>query len=460
MTGLLLDSRLDPPQRELAETIRACGDVLLVLLNDVLDLSKIEAGQLTLERVPFDLQDVVEQAFDVVAPRAATGALNLLLEFDTDAPTEFVGDPARLRQVLLNLLSNAVKFTERGEVCLRVGASEPTKSGDVPLQFSVRDTGIGISAEAIGQLFQPFSQVDSSISRRFGGTGLGLAISRRIVDQMGGHMWVESVPGHGSTFHFTVQLPTAHEASTATRRATNGLAARRILVVDDNPSERQLLTALLAKLGAHPDTAPSLSEARARFDASAAFDAIVIRERAASDREDARSLTAAPDTTRRSTPIIWISSTVLLDEEAEQVTLEATRTASTSVGRDQPGHGNLANRSVRRISTLDGGEPHLTARRHGFVEHVRSSPAHSRGRGRPGQPAVRRAHGAQARARRGGRGGRTRGARSHHPQPLRPRPDRRAHAGTGRSRRHAQAPRITRPREPSVDCRPHGECHG
>ncbi len=290
MTGLLLDSRLTPPQRELAETIHACGDVLLVLLNDVLDLSKIEAGQLTLEHVRFDLQDVVEQAFDVVAPKAATGRLDLLLDFDTDAPTQLLGDPARLRQVLLNLLSNAVKFTARGEVCLRLAASGGKSKDTVRLHFSVRDTGIGISTEAIGQLFQPFSQVDSSISRRFGGTGLGLAISRRIVDQMGGRMWVKSVPAEGSTFHFAVEFPIAREGSLVGRGTGFDLTTRRMLVVDDNPAERHLLATLLERWGASTVTVSSLAEARVRFDPQASFDAIIVRERAASDRDDARSL--------------------------------------------------------------------------------------------------------------------------------------------------------------------------
>ncbi len=317
MTGLLLDSRLNLPQRELAETIRACGDVLMVLLNDVLDLSKIEAGQLTLDRVAFNLQDVVDQAFDVVAPKAASQQLDLLVEIDPETPTHLLGDPARLRQVLLNLLSNAVKFTERGQVSLRIGATGVTPDGSTQLRFAVRDSGIGIAADAIGQLFQPFSQVDSSISRRFGGTGLGLAISRRIVKQMGGNMWVESVPSQGSTFHFTVQLPTdpARHASAGDSAVT--LAARRVLVVDDNSAERDQLASLLLRWGTDVTTSPSLSEARAQFDATAAFDAIIIRARGNADREDARSLTTTADGTTHPTSLIWISSSVLLDDDGQ-----------------------------------------------------------------------------------------------------------------------------------------------
>ena len=258
MTGLLLDSRLDPQQRELAETIRACGDVLLVLLNDVLDLSKIEAGQLTLEHVPFQLQDLVDQAFDVVAPRAAAQRLDLVAEVDPDVPPSLRGDPARLRQVLLNLLSNAVKFTEQGEVHLRAHARQVGHDGTVELHVSVRDTGIGIPPDVVGQLFQPFSQVDSSISRRFGGTGLGLAICRRVVDQMNGRMWVESVPGLGSTFHFRVRLERS-DTVTGEPPATD-LASRHVLVVDDNPAELRLVASLLRGWGATVTTTSSLAE--------------------------------------------------------------------------------------------------------------------------------------------------------------------------------------------------------
>ncbi|MEQ1760214.1 MAG: CHASE domain-containing protein [Vicinamibacterales bacterium] len=319
MTGLLLDSRLEPAQRELAETIRACGDVLLVLLNDVLDLSKIEAGQLRLEPAPFELQDVVDEAFDVIAPRAASQHLDLIAEVADETPVAFEGDAARLRQVLLNLLSNAVKFTPRGAVTLRVSRTASPDPAATMLHFAVQDTGIGIEPEAVDQLFQPFTQADSSIFRRFGGTGLGLAISRRIVEQMGGRMWVESTPAVGSTFHFTLRLSVVGDA--APPAPAPALAPRRVLVVDDNDQERQIVTTLLGRWGVSAASVPSLADAQAALDRSDHFDAIIIRERAAASREQARALTSPNGSGSALAPIIWITSTVPLDAEASEIVL-------------------------------------------------------------------------------------------------------------------------------------------
>ena len=200
MTGLLLGTELTPDQRELAEVVRSSGDALLRVIDDILDFSKIEAGRFELEREPFGLRDCVEGALDIVAPRAAEKDVELGCLVDEGVPAGIVGDAARLRQVLLNLLSNAVKFTERGEVIVHVDA-EPAGQGEHRVHLAVRDTGIGIPQDRMDRLFESFSQVDASTSRRYGGTGLGLAISKRIVELMGGTIWAESAEGRGSTFH-------------------------------------------------------------------------------------------------------------------------------------------------------------------------------------------------------------------------------------------------------------------
>jgi CheY-like chemotaxis protein/nitrogen-specific signal transduction histidine kinase len=247
MSGLLLDTALNDEQRDYASTIRDSGDALLTIINDILDFSKIEAGRMDIESHPFDLRECVESALDLIGARAAEKQLDLAYLFEGEVPAAIRGDVTRLRQVLLNLLSNAVKFTERGEVVLLVSAQ-----GD-ELHFVVRDTGIGLSEEGKGRLFQKFSQADSSTTRKYGGTGLGLAISRLLAELMGGRMWVESAgPGHGSSFHFTIRAPAA-ELPGGARRDFIGtqpaLKGRRLLVVDDNATNRRILALQVAKWG-------------------------------------------------------------------------------------------------------------------------------------------------------------------------------------------------------------------
>ena len=208
MSNLLLDTPLTPNQRELAETTRNSAEALLTVLNDVLDFSKIEAGKMTLESLEFNLRDAVEESVELLAVRAAEKHVNLASIVDYDLPACVRGDAGRLRQVLLNILGNAVKFTEQGEVVLTVSPEQVTELGAQPkIRFEIRDTGIGIDREAQQKLFQPFVQADNSTTRRFGGTGLGLAISRQIVELMGGQISMNSVPGRGSVFAFTVPLP-------------------------------------------------------------------------------------------------------------------------------------------------------------------------------------------------------------------------------------------------------------
>jgi len=250
MTGLLLDTPLSPDQREFASTIRASGEGLLGIINDILDFSKIEAGELDLEHQPLMIQECVESALDLVGPQAAATGLELVLFVADDCPSAIAGDVTRLRQVLVNLLSNAVKFTEHGHVLLTV-AAEPigdAKAGErVRLHFAVSDTGIGIPPDRMDRLSQSFRQVDASTTRTHGGTGLGLAISRRLVEAMGGAVWVEKEPGSGSTFRFTIEAPVA--AGVERPPVGTDLQGCRALLVDDNDTNRVILGRQLESWG-------------------------------------------------------------------------------------------------------------------------------------------------------------------------------------------------------------------
>jgi len=276
MTSLLLDSPLSPVQRDYAETIRHSGEALLTIINDILDFSKIESGKLEIEHEAFGLRECVEGTLDLLAPEFATKRIDLLYEIADGVPGQVRGDATRLRQILVNLLGNAMKFTEKGEVVLSVRA-EPAADGRVELVFGVRDTGIGIPAEAMGRLFQSFSQVDASTTRRFGGTGLGLVISKRLVEIMGGRMWVDSQVGQGSTFWFTLAVealpskPRPYLASGKTQ-----LAGKRLLIVDDNATSRRILTTLGVGWGMSPHAASSGDEALAWLRDGDGFDVAVL----------------------------------------------------------------------------------------------------------------------------------------------------------------------------------------
>jgi signal transduction histidine kinase/DNA-binding response OmpR family regulator len=242
MSSLLLNTRLTTEQQEFAQITRASGDALLTIINDILDFSKIEAGKLELEQVPFDLRECLETALDLLATQVATKGLELVCEVDDTAPAAIVGDATRLRQILINLLNNAVKFTERGEVVVSV-AARPLDEGRHVLHFSVRDTGIGIPPDRLDRLFQSFSQVDASTTRKYGGTGLGLAISKRLAELMGGTMWAESDVGTGTTFHFTIAAEGAPALAPRPdlRQHQPPLSGRRLLVVDDNDTNRRIV---------------------------------------------------------------------------------------------------------------------------------------------------------------------------------------------------------------------------
>ena len=282
MSGLLLDTKLNDEQREFAETIRTSGDALLTIINDVLDFSKIEAGRVELDAAPFVVRDAVEASLDILAPAAAQKQLELVYAVDEEVPEVLIGDGGRLRQMLLNLLSNAVKFTQQGEVVVTVSGAPVARRGrgkatEWELRIDVRDTGIGIPAQAMGKLFQSFSQVDATIARRYGGTGLGLAISRRLAELMDGSLTAESsgVTGEGSVFHLVVHMPIGASdgvASVRPSRSDVDLGDRRVLIVDDNATNRRILVAqterwgMIARATGDPTEALHWIEAGDRFD--------------------------------------------------------------------------------------------------------------------------------------------------------------------------------------------------
>ncbi|MBA3747474.1 MAG: PAS domain S-box protein, partial [Solirubrobacterales bacterium] len=239
MSELLLDSGLTEEQRELADTISSSGEALLVILDDILDISKIEAGRLELDLADFNPRDAIERACGILAPRAHTKGLELLVAIDPEVPALIHGDGARLRQVIGNFVSNAIKFTAEGEVVVNVSL-RPADDGAELLRLSVSDNGIGIDRHALEQLFKPFSQADGSTTRKYGGTGLGLAISRLLLELMGGRVGADSRPGEGSCFW--LELPLAAVPGTPPRyQETHELAGLRVLLVDDNAASRTLL---------------------------------------------------------------------------------------------------------------------------------------------------------------------------------------------------------------------------
>jgi CheY-like chemotaxis protein/nitrogen-specific signal transduction histidine kinase/HPt (histidine-containing phosphotransfer) domain-containing protein len=253
MAGLLLETPLSHEQHGYVETIHASSESLLTIINDILDFSKIESGKLDLEEQPFSLRTCIEESLDLLAAKAAEKKLDLAYQVEDSIPAQVVGDVTRLRQILVNLLSNGIKFTPDGEVVVLVKIlSTPAETLEPAiwhLHFSVRDTGIGIPVDRLARLFKSFSQADVSTARQFGGTGLGLAISKRLVELMGGKMWVESVPQKGSTFHFTLPLSAVPQTMTPPDRPEPQLAGLRLLVVDDNVTNCRILTLQASKWG-------------------------------------------------------------------------------------------------------------------------------------------------------------------------------------------------------------------
>jgi signal transduction histidine kinase/CheY-like chemotaxis protein len=284
MNNLLLETELNPEQREFAEVVGSSAESLLALISDILDFSKIEAGRIDLEEASFDLLETLESALQVVALTAGQKGLEVNVLTADDVPRMVVGDALRLRQIAINLLSNGVKFTESGEVVLRV---EREAASDGPLlKFTVIDTGIGIPPDRQDRLFQSFSQVDSSTSRKYGGTGLGLVICKRLVETMGGSIWLESEPGVGTTMHFTLALPA--DAASISDAQEDLLPSVPALVYDASETSREKVEQLARSWGLMPRVAASLAAA---LDAMANDAVLALAILGLSARDDARPAT-------------------------------------------------------------------------------------------------------------------------------------------------------------------------
>lgn len=300
LTELLVSTELNAQQRDFIETIQSSGNALLMLINDILDLSKIESGKLDLESHPFNLRTCIEESLDFVAFRSAEKGLELAYFIHPQMPTTFVGDVTRLRQVLVNLLSNAVKFTEQGEVVVSITAArlkpesaaagrpkihqsfigiyetEVASQDLYEIQFAVKDTGIGIPPDRLDRLFKSFSQIDSSTTRLYGGTGLGLAIGKQLCELMGGRMWVESRMGEGSTFYFTITAAASEEIGIDDWQVTDQLKGKKLLIVDDNATNRQILALQAQSWGMMIQVAASGQEALEMLSQSDAFDLAIL----------------------------------------------------------------------------------------------------------------------------------------------------------------------------------------
>ena len=264
MVDLALQTGLTEEQREYLGMARTSADALLIVLNDILDLSKIEAGKLDIDGVPFNLRDMLAQSIKPLALRADEKDLELTCDLHPEVPEEIVTDPTRLRQIVINLVGNAIKFTSAGEVAV-TACLESRTLDRVRLHFGVRDTGIGIPPEKQAMVFEAFSQADGSTTRKFGGTGLGLTISSRLVQMMGGRIWVESEVERGSCFHFTAEVGVSDAAVPGPAAAPAELAGLRVLVVDDNHTNRQILAGILQRWRMKPVLAASGSEALKLF---------------------------------------------------------------------------------------------------------------------------------------------------------------------------------------------------
>ncbi|NOS71592.1 MAG: response regulator [Verrucomicrobia bacterium] len=279
MAGLLRETNLTPEQRSFVDTIYSSSESLITIINDILDFSKIESGKLEFENRPLDLRNTVEEALDMLAARASEKKLDLAYQFDDNVPTSVLGDVTRLRQILVNLIGNSVKFTEQGEVVtiVKITAAPSSPEESWQFEFTVRDTGIGISPSLLPRLFKPFVQAEASTTRQFGGTGLGLCISNRLVELMGGKMWAESTPGMGSTFHFTLPLHAAPQsAQPRVDSAQPKLSGLKLLIVDDNPTNCRILSLQTAKWGMTTRSAYSGLQALEWLRAEETFDLAIL----------------------------------------------------------------------------------------------------------------------------------------------------------------------------------------
>ena len=317
MTGLLLQTDLHPEQRDFVETIRASGESLLTIINDILNFSKIESGKLELEHRPLDVRVCVEESLDLLASRAGEKKLDLGYEVDDQTPAQVIGDGTRLRQILVNLLGNAIKFTSEGEVFVNVKAQPLPHGSELPsqgvgtagpwweLHFAVRDTGIGIPPEKLHRLFQTFSQADNSISREYGGTGLGLAISKGLVELMHGRLWVESVPGQGSTFHFVLPLQSANNQTTVNVPHPE-LGGTRVLIVEDNALHRRVLSRQVQKWGMQASEAANHADAIQQ--AKAGVDVVLLDQQLPRNESSAILSDLRQNASGRVLPVVLLTS--------------------------------------------------------------------------------------------------------------------------------------------------------
>jgi PAS domain S-box-containing protein len=317
MSSLLMDTDLDTEQINYIQTVRSSSDALLDVINDILDFSKIEAGKIELESEPFYLHELVETSLDLIAPKIAEKHLDLGYIMENDVPTKIIGDATRIRQVLANLLSNAAKFTEKGEVVVEI-SSQLLGGNQYSIHFKVRDTGIGIPQDRIDHLFQSFSQVDASTTRKYGGTGLGLAISKQLIGLMGGEIWIESEVDVGTTFHFKLAV----EGSMATDRLTSivekaSLSGKRLLIVDDNQTNRLIVSKYTEKWGMITTEAESGKAALALFDTGEKFD-LAILDYHMDDMDGFALATSISETPgAEDLPLIMLSSPGVMKTEPE-----------------------------------------------------------------------------------------------------------------------------------------------
>ncbi len=313
MAELLCESPLSEEQRLFADTIRSSGEALLVIINDILDYSKIEAERLTLHPEPFDLERIIHEIVMLLQPKARSRGIELLIDFDMFLPTSFVGDPGRIRQILTNLIGNAVKFTEVGHVLVRVVGGESEPDGQ-SLHITVEDTGIGILAENLDHVFGEFNQVESEANRKFEGTGLGLAITRRLIERMGGSVWVDSEFGKGSSFGFRLALPVAETEIEADR--SNPMVIKSALVVDDQFINRTILERQLGTCGIAVTLCRSGAEALAVLAQGQEFD-VILTDHVMPDMNGLQ-LTTEIRKSGNSVPIVLLSSNPTEARESDQ----------------------------------------------------------------------------------------------------------------------------------------------
>ncbi|MEJ2749793.1 MAG: response regulator, partial [Anaerolineae bacterium] len=318
MAELLRNTPLNSEQVELVEIIYTSSDTLLAIINNILDFSKIEAGKVELEQEPFDLRDCLEVSLNLISTRINASSVKLAYYIDEQTPNTYIGDVIRLRQILVNLLNNAAKFTEEGEICVDVN-SELVGGDQYRLHFAVKDTGIGIPADKISSLFQSFTQVDVSTTRKYGGTGLGLAISQKLCQLMGGNIWIESQVGHGSTFHFTiVAAKSAEQPARLLQSEQPRLGGRRLLIIAADADLRRAISRDARNWGMNPYVAGSSAEARYWIGKSEPFD-IAIVDQAIVEMEGETFLQVIQRAHKKTLPLVGLQKEDAPSQEANRL---------------------------------------------------------------------------------------------------------------------------------------------